>query len=383
MTASARITELRKRLEKDPGSRLFAQLAEELRKEGQLVEAVRVSRDGLAKHPTYPSARMTLARCLFDSGDLEGARAELEQVVAAAPDNILAQRLLGESREGLGELTAAAEAYRAALRFSPGDKGLSTRLEETERRAAELSARARPAAAIADMENRFAASEGGADEPPPLKLVEAEEEFEIERSGEALEATLPPAPRPDRSPAPPVSRRGTPAPPPAGPAEELVFDFEADAPAPAAAATFEPVFRPLDEAGAAGSPEAALVEELDGRLPAPAPEVPAYPAAFQSSLPATVPGVPLAEVAGGSLASPTLAELYFKQGAHDRAIETYEEVLRREPGNDAARRRLAQIGALVAEQVLAAETPEPADRRAVLMRTIARLEGLLAAVGRR
>lgn len=381
---SARVEELRKRLEKDPGSRLFAQLAEELRKDGQLVEAIRVSRDGLAKHPSYPSARMTLARCLFDSGDLKGARGELEQVVAAAPDNILAQRLLGESCEGLGELTAAAEAYRAALRFSPGDKALSSRLEATERRATELGARARPAAAVADMENRFAPSEErDAAEPPPLKLVEAEEEFEIERSGEALAATLPPAPRPDRSPAPPVSRRGTPAPPPAGPAEELVFDFEADAPAPAAAATFEPVFRPLDEAGAAGSPEAALVEELDGRLPAPAPEVPAYPAAFQSSLPATVPGVPLAEVAGGSLASPTLAELYFKQGAHDRAIETYEEVLRREPGNDAARRRLAEIGALVAEQVLAAETPEPADRRAVLMRTIARLEGLLAAVGRR
>lgn len=362
---SARVEELRKRLEKDPGSRLFAQLAEELRKDGQLVEAIRVSRDGLAKHPSYPSARMTLARCLFDSGDLKGARGELEQVVAAAPDNILAQRLLGESCEGLGELTAAAEAYRAALRFSPGDKALSSRLEATERRATELGARARPAAAVADMENRFAPSEErDAAEPPPLKLVEAEEEFEIERSGEALAATLPPVSR-RASPAvaPGPTRSVTPA--PAGPADELVFDFDAEGPAPSATAGFEPVFRPLDEAAAAGPAEAA------------------YPGPFESTLPATVPGVALAEVAGGSLASPTLAELYFKQGAYDRAIETYEEVLRREPGNDGARRRLAEIGALVAEQVLAAETAEPADRRAVLMRTIARLEGLLAAVGRR
>ncbi len=382
---SARIAELRKRLAEGPWlASLFAQLAEELRKEGQLLEAVRVSRDGLVKHPSYPSARMTLARCLFDSGDLKGARAELELVVAAAPDNILAQRLLGESCEGLGELTAAAEAYRAALRFSPGDKALSSRLEEAERRAAELRARVGPAAAIADMENRFAASEGGEEaEPPPLKLVEAEEEFEIERSGEALAATLPPVPRPVRPP-----RRRSPGghadPGARGARRGTGLRLRGRRPAAAAAPTFEPVFRPLDDAGLAGLPEAALVvQQLVGGPPAPAPEVPAYPADFESSLPATVPGVPLAEVAGSSLASPTLAELYFKQGAYDRAIETYEEVLRREPRNDGARRRLAEIGALVAEQVLAAETAEPADRRAVLMRTIARLEGLLAAVGRR
>ncbi len=214
------------------------------------------------------------------------------------------------------------------------------------------------------MENRFAPSEEGeATEPPPLKLVEAEEEFEIERSGEAFAATLPPVSRPVAART--LAPRLAPTPAPAGPGDELVFDFDAAAPAAPPGVAFEPVFRPLDEAPGAGPAEAV------------------YPAPFESTLPATVPGVPLAEVAGGSLASPTLAELYFKQGAYDRAIETYEEVLRREPRNDGARRRLAEIGALVAEQVLAAETAEPADRRAVLMRTIARLEGLLAAVGRR
>ncbi len=384
---SARVEELRKRLEREPGSRLFAQLAEELRKDGQIVEAIRVSRDGLAKHPSYPSARMTLARCLFDSGDLAGARRELEQVVAAAPDNLLAQRLLGESCEGLGEPAAAAEAYRTALKFAPADKALSAKVEETQRRAAEAAARAQPAPSIADMEGRFAAGEREGGEPPPLPLVEAEEEFEIERSGEALAATLPPPSRPAPAAAPASAPRPgaeTPAPPPvlAGSPEEVVFEFEDAAAVSPAPAAFEPVFRPLDEERPPAAPVASGAggEDFAETL---APQAAASRAPFESTLPATLPGVELPQAVAATLASPTLAELYFGQAAYDRAIETYEEVLRREPGNDAARRRLAEIGALVAEQALAAESAEPADRRAVLMRTIARLEALLAAVGRR
>ena len=59
--ANPRIDDLRKKLDREPASRLFAQLAEELRKEGDLAEAVRVARQGLSHHPNYPSARMTLA----------------------------------------------------------------------------------------------------------------------------------------------------------------------------------------------------------------------------------------------------------------------------------------------------------------------------------
>lgn len=106
--ASPRVEELRKRLEKDPASRLFAQLAEELRKDGQLEEAITVCRTGLQKHPNYPSAHITLARALIDSGDLEAARTELEAVLQGAPDNILARKLLDECRAALGDAPGAA-----------------------------------------------------------------------------------------------------------------------------------------------------------------------------------------------------------------------------------------------------------------------------------
>jgi hypothetical protein len=106
----SRIEELRKRLEKEPGSRLFAQLAEELRKDGQLEEAINVCLAGLQKHPGYPSARITLAHALMDSGDLTAARVELEAVLQGAPDNIMARKLLEECRAAMGEAGAPAAA---------------------------------------------------------------------------------------------------------------------------------------------------------------------------------------------------------------------------------------------------------------------------------
>ena len=86
---------------------MFAQLAEQLRKEGELEEAIGVARAGLERHPNYPSARLTLGRALLDSGDPAAAQIELAAAVKGAPDNILASRLLGEALETLGDLGAA------------------------------------------------------------------------------------------------------------------------------------------------------------------------------------------------------------------------------------------------------------------------------------
>ena len=130
MASNPRIEDLRKRLEREPGSRLFAQLAEELRKDGDLEEAIRVSREGLQKHPAYPSARMTLGRALLDTGDLVAARTEFETVLKGAPDNILASRFLGECLEGLGDLAGARDRFKATLAMAPGDKVVTAHLQD-------------------------------------------------------------------------------------------------------------------------------------------------------------------------------------------------------------------------------------------------------------
>jgi hypothetical protein len=95
------------------------------------------------------------------------------------------------------------------------------------------------------------------------------------------------------------------------------------------------------------------------------------------------------DTTGTPLSSGTLAELYFQQGLLERAIEVYREVLAGEPGNEAARARLAEIAAEAEAQ--ASEGPAGPSgegdghgaRRRALERTIARLEALLSIVQRR
>jgi tetratricopeptide (TPR) repeat protein len=104
--AAPAIDELRRRVEKDPTSIAFAHLAEELRRVGRYDEAVHVCRAGLERHPTYLSARMTLGRTLLALQQYEEARTEIEYVLRAAPDNLLALKCMNEL-QGLDGNTAA------------------------------------------------------------------------------------------------------------------------------------------------------------------------------------------------------------------------------------------------------------------------------------
>src|SRR5882757_3167378 len=76
MADHSRIEDLRRRVQKDPASIAFAQLAEECRRAGNYQESVDVCRAGLELHPGYLSARVTLGRALIELNDLEGALAE-------------------------------------------------------------------------------------------------------------------------------------------------------------------------------------------------------------------------------------------------------------------------------------------------------------------
>lgn len=337
MASNPRLDDLRKRLEKDPGSRLFAQLAEELRKAGELAEAIGVSREGLQRHPTYPSARMTLGRALMDSGDVAAARAEFESVVKGAPDNILASRFLGECLETLGDAPGALARYRTTLILAPGDKQLLARIE-----ALDTQLGGTPPATAAEDPGATTRILAGPDasypepEPPPaptgsfeaapIPLADADESFELETPY-----------------AVPTSSAGAP--------REGTSETQ-----PAAAGDLTPTipFGSLTGAEVARALEAASL---------PTPE----------------------------LTSPTLAELYFTQGFTDKAIEVYRQLLEREPGNERARARLAELEAI--ERHLRAEEARyagvaapPADpreaRRRAIERTIARLEGLLSAIRR-
>src|SRR5262249_51552938 len=111
----SRIDDLRRRIQKDPASIAFAQLGEELRRAGELKEAVAVCRAGLSRHPGYVSARVTLGRALMELNDLDNADAELRLVLKTAPDNLSAVRARADIFHRRGDLEAALAHYRVAL----------------------------------------------------------------------------------------------------------------------------------------------------------------------------------------------------------------------------------------------------------------------------
>jgi len=483
LASNPRIDDLRRRLDRDPGSRLFAQLAEELRKDGDLEEAIRVSREGLSRHPAYPSARMTLGRALLDTGDLAAARTEFEIVLKGAPDNILASRFLGECLEGLGDLAAARDRFKATLALAPGDKQVTAHLQELEAKLKKASGAPAPSTAAAPAAARAAesapvapiplsrvdepmelerpveaptvslrpepapspeatvvipppappprapappaaapAAKPEAAEPPPIPLVSAEEDFELERPYDAP----PPVSRPPAetvASAPPVSAASSYE--SSGPAAEFEFDLapeggaSAAPPVPPAPWQPEPVSPPASTVRMEPVPEPPSsipmpvpapppprVAEVAPPLPppvfAPAPPPPPPPRVEAAPPPPppepkwvpppdlAPPPAPAAPPEADDLTSSTLAELYFNQGFTDKAIEVYRQLLQREPGNERARTRLAELEALerrLKDEESRAAPPAPgafpdaaAARRQAIERTITRLEGLLSAL---
>jgi tetratricopeptide (TPR) repeat protein len=115
MTDDSRVEELRRRVQADPASVAFAALAEEYRRMGRFEDAVDVARTGLARHPVYLSARVTLGRALIELNELDQAEAELEQVLKVAPSSLPALRALAEIQHRRGHLPEAIEFYKQAV----------------------------------------------------------------------------------------------------------------------------------------------------------------------------------------------------------------------------------------------------------------------------
>ena len=119
-----------RRYREDPTSRLFAPLAEAYRSMGRVDEAITLCENGLKHHPDFHSGRVALARCLMDKNEFEEAKAELEQVIQVSPENLLAQRLLGDCRLAVKDIEGALHAYKMALLLSPEDVVLSEKVHQ-------------------------------------------------------------------------------------------------------------------------------------------------------------------------------------------------------------------------------------------------------------
>jgi hypothetical protein len=193
MADSSRIEDLRRRVLKDPASIAFAQLAEECRRAGDLEEAVSVSRAGLALHPTYLSARVTLGRALLELNQLSEAQTELQQVLRSAPENLAALRALAETLHRQGDLSNSLAQYRVALSLAKNDPDLQDTVASLEHQLEAAAMVPEPAAApdtAAPPEDIFAFLRA---EAPPITEAATETSTTESSVLESLSAIEPPA----------------------------------------------------------------------------------------------------------------------------------------------------------------------------------------------
>src|SRR5207253_9154638 len=126
----------------------------------QFTESEQVLRSGLANHPTYLSAWVSLGRVLRDLKNDHGAVESLNKALQLDPGNVVAARLLGDAYLALGEKVEAIKKYKLVHALLPADEDLEGLIEKLDR---EL--------------NPIPAAPPPAPEPEPIPQAEPEAPF--------------------------------------------------------------------------------------------------------------------------------------------------------------------------------------------------------------
>ncbi|MGQ0764126.1 MAG: tetratricopeptide repeat protein [Gemmatimonadota bacterium] len=124
MPISARIDELRKKFDENP-RRYFAPLANELRKQGDLTQAIALCRTHLPNQPGHLSGHIVLAQTLYESSELVESRQIFEAALDLDPENLIALRYLGDIAREQGAISAARSWYERVLEADPRNEEIA------------------------------------------------------------------------------------------------------------------------------------------------------------------------------------------------------------------------------------------------------------------
>lgn len=127
-----RIDHFRQVLREDPSSRLFFQLGDLLRREGQAEEAVKVLEQGLEHHQRYVAAWVSLGRAQLELEQYRQGEHAFERALQLDPENAVAARMLGRAAAARGDWLSAVKRLKLARALSPRDDDLDNELEAAE-----------------------------------------------------------------------------------------------------------------------------------------------------------------------------------------------------------------------------------------------------------
>jgi tetratricopeptide (TPR) repeat protein len=132
-----RIEQLRYLLREDPSSRVFFQLGELLRRDGEAAEAAEILTTGLDRHPRYVAAWVALGRAHRDLGALDEAVSAFETALGIDRENPVAARLLGETAMEREDWLGAVKALKLTRALAGGDEELDAKIALVEERLGE------------------------------------------------------------------------------------------------------------------------------------------------------------------------------------------------------------------------------------------------------
>src|SRR5215471_18297951 len=129
--AEARIRDLERRLDLDPGSRLFVSLADEYRKVGRIRDALSALQKGLLAHPGYIAAQVALGRTYMEANQSTDAIATFTKVLVADPANLVAARSLADIHLARNDNLEALKKYKLYRAIS-GDRKVDAMIAKLE-----------------------------------------------------------------------------------------------------------------------------------------------------------------------------------------------------------------------------------------------------------
>ncbi|UCD85053.1 MAG: tetratricopeptide repeat protein [Deltaproteobacteria bacterium] len=345
-------------LGKDPKSRVFAPLAEAYRKGGLLDEAIHVAQDGLKFNPNYVSGIMALGRAYYDKGMKAEARVELEKVVKAASDNIMAHKILGEIYQAEGKNEEAVKSFKIVLALSPGDNEVSEALDILEGRKPAPSVPEEPVKAPPVEEKEEVKAEPEKTVPEvaetPVETPQAEAEASPPEQIEKVEP-LPISEEEVSSTAPGEAEVGQEESEGIKEFDEAFGKFEE---IPPETSVKEVEMREEAEPFPAGEPE-VLGPEADSEIPrgepleqppvsTPEPEVKMEtgmePPLGEQDIAGEEEAYRVEPEAGGEeIDTATMAELYIEQGYPEKALNVYQKILASDPDNLEIKKKIEEL----------------------------------------
>lgn len=122
------IRALTARMADEPGSLAFLELAEALRRRGQVGAAYKVARGGLARYPRLADAHDLMARVLSDQGELAGAFDAWSSALQLDPMRTSALKGIAFLYFRAGDGAAALDHLQRAMDVDPDDPSISQAL---------------------------------------------------------------------------------------------------------------------------------------------------------------------------------------------------------------------------------------------------------------